>query len=94
MQEHEHGAGAAEPERGKQAVRVLLKQYTPAHYRETGQKLVQDLLDQHIIKKCGDSRSEWCAPAHFVEKPGRVPLALRLVLDFTKLNDCLIRDQL
>ena len=40
---------------------------TPAHYRETGMKLVNDLLDQKIIVYCGDSRSEWCAPAHFVE---------------------------
>ena len=32
-------------------------------------------------------------PAHFVEKPGRVPLALRLVGDYTQLNFCLIRDQ-
>ena len=66
---------------------------TPAHYRETGEKLVQDLLDQRIIQRCGASRSEYCAPAHFVEKPGRVPLALRLVVDFTKLNDQLICDQ-
>ena len=36
---------------------------TPAHYRETGRKLVQDLLDQRIIKRCGASRSEYCAPA-------------------------------
>ena len=41
---------------------------TPAHYRETGDRLVQDLLDQSIIQRCGESRSEWCAPAHFVEK--------------------------
>ena len=54
---------------------------TLAHYKETGAKLVQDLLDQRIIERCGDSRSEYCAPAHFVEKPGRVPLALRLVVD-------------
>ena len=67
---------------------------TPAHYRETGRKLVQDLLDQDIIKRCRDSRSEWCAPAHFVEKAVRVPLTLRLVLDFTQLNERLIRDQL
>ena len=39
---------------------------TPDHYRETGRKLVQDLLNQNIIKRCGDSRSEWCAQAHFV----------------------------
>ena len=31
---------------------------TPAHYRETGRKLVQDLLDQRIIERCGASRSE------------------------------------
>ena len=66
---------------------------TPAHYRETGRKLVQDLLEQRIIERCGASRSEYCAPAHFVEKPGRVPLALRLVVDFTRLNEQLIRDQ-
>ena len=67
-------------------------QPTPAHYRETGRKLVQDLLDQRIIERCGESRSEWCTPAHFVEKPGRVPRALRLVVDFTHLNERLIRD--
>ena len=66
---------------------------TPAHYRETGRKLVRDLLDQRIIERCGDSRSEWCAPTRCVEKPGRLPLALRLVVDFTCLNERLIRDQ-
>ena len=66
---------------------------TPAHYRETGMKLVKDLLDQKIIAYCGDSRSEWCAHAHFVKKLGGVPLALRLVVDFSYLNDCLIRGQ-
>ena len=44
---------------------------------------MQDLLDQRIIERFGDSRSKWGAPAHFVKKPGRVPLALRLVVDFT-----------
>ena len=54
---------------------------------------MQDLLDQRIIESCGASRSEYCAPAHIVEKPGRVPLALRLVVDFTRLNEQLIWDQ-
>ena len=31
--------------------------------------------------------------AHFVEKPGRDPLALGLVVDFLALNACLIKDQ-
>ena len=66
---------------------------TSAHYRETASKLVQDLLDQRVIQRCGASRSEYCAPANFVEKPGRVPLALCLVVDFTGLNEQLIRDQ-
>ena len=56
-------------------------------------KLVNDLLNQKIIKYCSNSRSEWCAPAYFVKKPGRVPLALRLVVDFSHLNECLIQDQ-
>ena len=56
-------------------------------------KLVNDLLDQKISEYCGDSRSEWCALAHFVKKPGRVSLALWVVVDFSHLNECLIRDQ-
>ena len=32
---------------------------TLAHYREIATKLVEDLLDQHIIKYCGGSRSKW-----------------------------------
>ena len=30
----------------------------------------------------------------FIEKPGRVPLSLRLVVDFSHMNSCLIRAQL
>ena len=63
---------------------------TPAYYKETGMKLVKDLLDQNIIAKCGNSRSQWCAPAHIAETPGKVPLTLRLVVDFTCLNNCLV----
>ena len=65
----------------------------PAHYREAGMNLVKDLLNQKIIAYCGNSRSEWCAPTHFAKKPGRVPLVICLVLDFSHLNNCLIRDQ-
>ena len=62
-------------------------------YRETGRMLVQDLLGQRIIERCGDRRSKWFDPAHFVEKPGTVPRAIRLEVDFTRLNEQLIRDQ-
>ena len=55
--------------------------------------MVQDLLNQRVIQRCGASRSEYWSPAHFVENPGRVPLALCLVVDFTCLNEQLIRDQ-
>ena len=44
-------------------------------------------------QRCGTSRCKYCAPAHFVEKPGRVPLALRLVVDCTRLNEQLIRNR-
>ena len=62
------------------------------HYGETGRKLGHDLLNQRIIERCGARRSEYCAPAHFVEKSGRVPLALCLVVDFTRLNEQLTQD--
>ena len=75
----------------QEKIQLVLDKYID--YRETGMKLVKDLLDQKIIAYCGDSRSEWCAHAHFVKKLGRVPLALRLVVDFSYLNDCLIRGQ-
>ena len=51
------------------------------------------MLDQNIIGYSGDRRSEWCAQAHFVEKPNRTLLALRLVVDFLYINSCPIRDQ-
>ena len=50
-------------------------------------------MDQRIIQRPREGKSEYCASAHFVEKPGRVPLALSLVVDFTRLNEQLIRDQ-
>ena len=65
----------------------------PTHYRETGRKPVQGLLDLRIIQRSGEGRSEYCAPAHFVEKPGKVPQALCLVVDFTRLNEQLICNQ-
>ena len=66
---------------------------TPLHYMETADKLLADLMTQGVIEEAGDTRSEWCSPAHFVPKPNRVPLALRLVCDFTNLNSYLTRDQ-
>ena len=65
---------------------------TPVHYRETADKLVRDLLNQDIIGRSRDKRSIWCASAHVVETPNRVPMALRLVVDFSDLNSCVIRD--
>ena len=63
------------------------------HYGEMARKLVQDLLEQGVIQRSGAHRSKYCAPAPFLEKPGRVPLALWLVVDFTRLNEQLIHDQ-
>ena len=60
---------------------------------ETADKLIVDLMAQGVIEEAGDTRSEWGSPAHFVQKAGRVPLAVRLVCDFTNLNSYLTRDQ-
>ena len=49
----------------------------PTHYWSTAKKLVEDLINQNIIGYAGKQRSKRCVPAYFVEKPGRVPLALR-----------------
>ena len=65
---------------GSKLYAFFLCRPTPAHYRETARKLVQNLVNQRRRA----SKSEFCAPAHFVEKPGIVPLALRLVVDFTR----------
>ena len=66
---------------------------TPLHYMEMADKLIADLMAQGVIEEAGDTRSEWCSPAHFVQKVGRVPLALCLVCDVTNLNSYLTRDQ-
>ena len=50
-------------------------------------------MDQNIIGYSRDKRNEWYALAHFVKKSSRVTLALRLVVNYTGLNSCLIRDQ-
>ena len=60
---------------------------------ETAEKLLSDLVKQGFIMESGNTRTEWCSPGHFVQKPNRVPLALRLVVDFTGLNSHLSRDQ-
>ena len=60
---------------------------------ETAEKLIADLIGQGISEESGDTRTEWVSPAHFVEKPKRVPLALRLVVDYMGLNRHLVRDQ-
>ena len=78
---------------GTKPYACFLGRPTPAHYRETGMKLVQDLLNQHIMKRCSDSRREWCAPAHCDENLGRASPALWLDVDFTRLNDCPIPNQ-
>ena len=65
---------------GSKPYAFFLCRPTPAHYRETARKLVQDLVNQ----RRGASNSEYCAPAHFVEKPGIFSLALSLVVDFTR----------
>ena len=65
---------------GSKLYAFFLCRPTPEQYRETARKLVQNLVNQRRRA----SKSEFCAPAHFFEKPGIVPLALRLVVDLTR----------
>jgi hypothetical protein len=51
---------------------------------------VADLLVQEVIGVSGNMRAEWVLPPHFVAKPNRLPLALRLVVDYMRLNVCLV----
>ena len=44
---------------------------TPLHFMETADKLIADLIAQGVIEEAGGTRSEWCSPAHFVQKAGR-----------------------
>ena len=60
---------------------------------ETADRLLADLMAQGVVEEATDTNHEWCSPAHFVAKPNRVPLALRLVCDFTGLNSYLTCNQ-
>ena len=62
---------------------------TPAHFKKEATELVNDLLDQNIISYYGNGRSACCGTRHFAKKP----LALRLVVDYSHLNLCLLKDQ-
>ena len=78
---------------GYRPTRCYTCRFTPFHYMETTDKLIADLIAQGVLEESRDTRTEWCSPGHFVQKPSRVPMALRLVVDFTGLNSYLIRDQ-
>ena len=56
----------------------------PMHIREQAQQLLNDLVEQGIIRRLGPNEtSDVCAPAGFVPKKSR---KLRFVIDFTSLN--------
>ena len=78
---------------GYRPTRCYLCRPTSLYHMETADKLLADLMAQGVIKEAGDTKSKWCSPAHFAGKPNRVPLALRLVCDFTGLNFYLTRNQ-
>ena len=58
---------------GYRITRGYLCRPTQLHYMETAEKLLADLLRQGIIEESGDTRTDWVLPAHFIEKPNRVP---------------------
>ena len=50
--------------------------------RETVKKELDDILEQDVIERAGDRRTEWCHPIVVVPKPAGV----RMTVDLTKLN--------
>ena len=56
----------------------------PMHIREQAQQLLNDLVEQGIIRRLGPNEtSDVCAPAGFVPKKSK---KLRFIIDFTSLN--------
>ena len=59
----------------------------PKHWEAEADKVIQELIDDNIIERVPiDEVSEWISPALFVPKEGGKG-GLRLVTDFTKLNE-------
>ena len=63
---------------------------TPAHYKETGMKLVKDLLDQKIIT-AKTAEASGARPHILLRNPEESPWHFAWWWIFL-LNDCLIRD--
>ena len=55
-----------------------------------GKKICQEFCEQGLIQP---TTSEWAAPALLVPKPNTTPPAFRLVVDFRKLNKCIMPDR-
>ena len=56
----------------------------PMHIRAQVQQLLDDLVEQGIIRRLGPNEtSEVCTPASFIPKKSK---KLRFVIDFTSLN--------
>ena len=71
-------------------IRVQTARNIPVHLQPSATKLVDKLTGNRIIERIPDNEpTEWCSPAHFVEKPisdSRAEVDSRLVTDFVWLN--------
>ena len=59
----------------------------PYAFRDAVKDELQSMVDQGIIKQCGDEPSDWCHPMVVVPKPKGV----RITTDLTKLNSQVAR---
>ncbi|WP_416879625.1 reverse transcriptase family protein, partial [Litorimonas sp.] len=73
---------------GTTPYQLLNARTTPIHFRTRAAKLTKELLESEVIRRVTEAR-EWTSPAHFVTKPGTD--TLRLVTDYRRLNDTVIR---
>lgn len=82
-------------------LKLSSKEHTPYHarpytipriYEETVKNEINQLLERGVLKRV--NRSQWAAPTFIVAKklnPGETTPRARVVTDFRKLNECLVR---
>ena len=68
--------------------KTLLARRVPLRYEAEANKTIQDLIDKKVIVPVSET-TDWCSSAFFVPKGDGI--RIRLVTDYTRLNDFMKR---
>ena len=69
--------------------KINVPKATPIHYKDAADRMVKELVESEVIERVpANETTEWCSRGFFVPKPNG---AVRMVVDFTKLNEFSIR---